>query len=68
MIKLFSEEVKTTSTNSDHNTLYVEKWNELFFGVYGFEINKSDVIAERIGYSGSDPVVRIPVSTPDKHQ
>ena len=65
MIKLFSEEVKTTSTNSDHNTLYVEKWNELFFGVYGFEINKSDVIAERIGYSGSDPVVRIPVSTPD---
>ena len=65
MIKLFSEEVKTTSTNSDHNTLYVEKWNELFFGVYGFEINKSDVIAERVGYSGSDPVVRIPVSTPN---
>lgn len=61
MITLFSEEVETTSTNSVHNTLYVESFEEAFFGVYEFEINNTTVIAEQVGEVGVDPVVRIPV-------
>jgi len=47
MITLFSEEVQTTSTNSDHNTLYVESFEEAFFGVYEFEINGNTIIQSR---------------------
>lgn len=61
MITLFSEEVETTSTNSDHNTLYVESFEEAFFGVYEFEINGNAIIAEQIHNVGGSPVVRIPV-------
>ena len=61
MITLFSEEVETTSTNSDHNTLYVESFEEAFFGVYEFEINGNTIIAEQIHNVGGSPVVRIPV-------
>lgn len=61
MITLFSEEVETTSTNSVHNTLYVESFEEAFFGVYEFEINNTTVIAEQVGSIDGAPVVRMPV-------
>ncbi len=61
MIKLFSEEVEVTSTNLDHNTLFVESFEEVFFGVYEFKINDEIVIAEKVGVNQSDPVVSIPV-------
>ena len=61
MITLFSEEVETTSTNSVHNTLYVESFEEAFFGVYEFEINNITVIAEQVDKINGVPVVRIPV-------
>ena len=60
MITLFSEEVETTSTNSVHNTLYVESFEEAFFGVYEFEINNTTVIAEQVDTVDGAPVVRIP--------
>ena len=61
MIKLFSEEVETTSTNLDHNTLYVESFEEVFFGVYEFKINNETVIAEKVGEYELNPVVTVPV-------
>ncbi len=61
MIKLFSEEVETTSTNLDHNTLYVEFFEESFFGVYEFKINNETVIAEKVGEYEGNPVVAVPV-------
>ena len=68
MITLFSEEVQTTSTNSDHNTLYVESFEEAFFGVYEFEINGNTIIAEQIHTIDGSPVVRIPVVDVDKNK
>ena len=65
MITLFSEEVETTSTNSNHNTLYVKSFSEAFFGVYEFEINGSPVIAERVGTFDNDPVISIPIVEAD---
>ncbi len=61
MIKLFSEEVETTSTNLDHNTLYVESFEEVFFGVYEFKINNETVIAEKVDEYENNPVVTVPV-------
>ena len=61
MITLFSEEVDITSTNSDRNIIYVESFEEAFFGVYQFEINGNIVIAEKVGQHAQDPVVAIPV-------
>ena len=65
MITLFSEEVEVTSTNSDRNTLFVESYEEVFFGVYEFEINGSTVIAEKVGEYDMEPVVAIPVVEAD---
>lgn len=61
MIKLFNEEVNITSTNSVHNTLYVESFEEVFFGVYEFELNSITVIAEGVAKYKGEPVVTIPV-------
>ena len=61
MIKLFNEEVDITSTNSVHNTLYVESFEEVFFGVYEFELNSITVIAEEVAKYEGVPVVTIPV-------
>lgn len=61
MIKLFSEEVAQTSTNLDRNTLYVESFEEVFFGVYEFKINNETVIAEKVGEDVNGPVVTVPV-------
>jgi len=68
MITLFSEEVETTSTNSVHNTLYVESFEEAFFGVYEFEINGNTIIAEQIHTIDGSPVVRIPVVDVDSNK
>ena len=65
MITLFSEEVEVTSTNSDRNTIFVESFEEVFFGVYEFEINGSTVIAEKVGEYDMEPVVAIPVVEAD---
>ena len=65
MITLFSEKVDITLTNSDCNTIHVESFEEVFFGVYEFEINGSIVIAEKIGQHAQDPVVAIPVVEAD---
>ncbi len=61
MITLFSEEVEITSTNSDRNTIFTESFEEVFFGVYEFEINGNVVIAEKVDTFELDPVVAIPV-------
>jgi len=59
---LFSEEVETTSTNLDRNTLFVEAFEEVFFGVFEFKINNETVIAEKVGLTeDGDPVVTVPV-------
>ena len=65
MITLFSEEVKTTSTNSVHNTLYVKSFSEAFFGVYEFEINGSPVIAEQVGTFDNYPVISVSIVEAD---
>lgn len=65
MITLFSEEVDITSTNSDRNTIFVESFEEVFFGVYEFEINGNVVIAEKVDSYEFDPVVAIPVVEAD---
>ena len=61
MITLFTEGVLTTSTNSGHNTLYVESFEEVFFGVYEFELNGSSVITEEVAKFNGSPVITIPV-------
>ena len=63
MIELFNEGVNSTPTNSVHNTLYVEKFEEVFFGVYEFELNGNAVIAESVGEYFGDPIVSIPVQS-----
>ena len=60
-MRLFSEEVKPTFTNSGHNILTVESLEEVFFDVYEFEINGEKFVAEKeSSYKGS-PVVSLPV-------
>lgn len=61
MIRLFSEEVETTSTNSDHNILYVKSFEEAFFGVYEIEINGNTFIAEKVGEYNAHPVISVPI-------
>ena len=43
------------------NTLFVDLYEETFFGVYEFEINGNKVIAEKVDDIGGCPVVKIPV-------
>jgi len=61
MIKLFSEKVNATLTNSDHNILQVESYEEAFFDVYEFELNGQQYIRESIGKVGDDPVISVPI-------
>ena len=60
-MKLFSEKVQPTSTNSSFNILQVKDFFEVFFGVYEIEINKSKYHAEKISDYDGNPVVSIPV-------
>jgi hypothetical protein len=61
-MKLFSEKVKYTSTNSSLNILCVEAFEEIFFGVYEIEINKSKYPVEKISEHNGSPVVSVPVT------
>ena len=61
MIKLFSEKVIATLTNSDHNILQVESYEEAFFDVYEFELNGQQYIRESIGKVNGNPVISVPV-------
>jgi hypothetical protein len=61
MIKLFSEEVDATLTNSDHNILQVKSFEETFFDVYEFELNGQKYIGESIGKYETDPIIKVPV-------
>ena len=61
MIKLFSEEVNPTFTNSVHNILTVESYEEVFFDVFEFEINGTKYIAEKDSTFKGSPVISIPV-------
>ena len=61
MIKLFSEKVDATLTNSDHNILQVKSFEEAFFDVYEFELNGQKYIGESIGTYNTDPIINVPV-------
>ena len=58
-MKLFSEKVKPTLTNSSQNILQVEAFEEIFFGVYEIEINKSKYPVEKISEYEGNPVVSV---------
>lgn len=60
-MKLFSEKVKPTLTNSSFNIIQVEDFEEIFFGVYEIEINKTKYPVEKISEHNGDPVVSVPV-------
>lgn len=60
-MRLFSEKVKPTSTNSSLNILCVENFDEIFFGVYEIEINKTKYPVEKIAENNGNPVVAVPV-------
>lgn len=60
-MKLFSEKVNPTLTNSSFNALQVEVFEEIFFGVYEIEINKNKYPVEKISEHNGNPVVSVPV-------
>ena len=60
-MKLFSEKVNPTLTNSTLNIIQVEDYEEIFFGVYEIEINKTKYPVEKISEHNGDPVVSVPV-------
>jgi hypothetical protein len=60
-MKLFSEKVKPTLTNSSYNILSVEGFEEIFFGVYEIEINKNKYPVEKISEHNGNPMVSVPV-------
>jgi hypothetical protein len=60
-MKLFSEKVDSTFTNSSFNVLQVENFSEIFFDVYEIELNKIKYPAEKIGDHEGHPVVSVPV-------
>tara|TARA_R110002167_G_scaffold45083_2_gene135586 strand:- start:12265 stop:12699 length:435 start_codon:yes stop_codon:yes gene_type:complete len=60
-VKLFSEKVNPTLTNSTLNIIQVEDYEEIFFGVYEIEINKTKYPVEKISEHNGDPVVSVPV-------
>ena len=62
MIKLFSEKVNPTYTNSDRNILYVKDFKEVFFDIFEFEINGNNYIAEKVSTYNNYPVVNIPIT------
>jgi len=60
-MRLFSEKVKPTLTDSPLNILQVENFNEIFFNVYEVEINKTKYPVEKISEHNGNPVVSVPV-------
>ena len=60
-MRLFSEKVNHTFTNSPFNIIQVEVFEEIFFGIYEVEINKSKYPVEKISEYNGSPVVSVPV-------
>jgi len=60
-MRLFSEKVSPTLTDSPLNIIKVQDFSEIFFGVYEVEINKNKYPVEKISEHNGDPVVSIPV-------
>jgi hypothetical protein len=60
-MRLFSEKVSPTLTDSPLNIIKVQDFSEIFFGVYEIEINKNKYPVEKISEHNGNPVVSIPV-------
>jgi hypothetical protein len=60
-MRLFSEEVTPTFTNSNLNIIYVKDFNEVFFDVYELEINGKKYVTEKVSEYKGSPVVDIPI-------
>jgi hypothetical protein len=58
-MRLFSEEVKITSSNSPLNILQVKDFQEVFFGVFEVQINENKYVAEKISEENGNPIVSI---------
>ena len=60
-MRLFSEKVNHTFTSSPFNIIQVENFEEIFFGIYEVEINKSKYPVEKISEYKGNPVVSVPI-------
>ena len=60
-MKLFSEKVTPTFTNSNYNVLTLKDYTEVFFDVYELEINGNKYVTEKVFVHNGNPVVSIPV-------
>jgi hypothetical protein len=60
-MRLFSEEVKTTSSSSSLNILQVKDFSEIFFGVLEVEINEKKYPVEQVAKHGGNPVIMLPI-------
>jgi len=67
-MKLFSEKVTPTFTNSSFNILTVENFHEIFFDVYEIELNKIKYPVEKVSEYKGSPVVSVPVVIGEKEQ
>ena len=67
-MKLFSEKVEPTFTNSSFNVLQTENFSEIFFDVYEIELNKIKYPAEKVSSFRGNPVVSVPVVIGEKEQ
>jgi len=65
-MRLFSEEVKITSSNSPLNILQVKDFQEVFFGVFEVQINENKYVAEKISEENGNPIVSILVEEGNK--
>ncbi len=59
---MFDENVTPILSNSDKNTIQVENFQEIFFGVYEIDINESKYQVEKISEYEGNPVVAIPIT------
>lgn len=64
-MRLFSEEVKVTSSNSPRNILQVKDFSEVFFGVFEVQINENKYVVEKISEENGNPIVCILVENDD---
>ncbi len=64
-MRLFSEEVKITSSNSPLNILQVKDFSEVFFGVFEVQINENKYVVEKISEENGNPIVSILVEDDD---
>lgn len=58
-MRLFSEEVKITSSNSPLNIIQVKDFQEVFFGVFEVQINENKYVVEKISEENGNPIVSI---------